>query len=49
MINAVIKILNNSELRNSMSREARRKAEEFDWLSIAKQTEQLYNKLLPKQ
>jgi len=48
MADTVIKILNNPDLRNSMSVEARKKAAEYDWKEIVKQTEQLYFKLLPQ-
>jgi len=46
MADAALEIINNTELRESMSIEARKKALQFDWKSVAKQTLQLYDKLL---
>lgn len=40
------KVINNPTLRNSMSQKGRKRVEEyFDWISIAKQTEELYKSL----
>ena len=40
------KVINNPTLRNSMAQKGRKRVEEyFDWISIAKQTEQLYKSL----
>ena len=39
-------VINNPTLRNSMAKKGRKRVEEyFDWISIAKQTEQLYKSL----
>jgi alpha-maltose-1-phosphate synthase len=39
-------VINNPTLRNSMAQKGRKRVEEyFDWISIAKQTEQLYKSL----
>ena len=38
-------ILNDEELQHSLSREARRNAERFDWLTVAAQMTQLYESL----
>jgi glycogen synthase len=40
------KIINNPTLRNSMAQKGRKRVEDyFDWISIAKQTEELYKSL----
>ena len=40
------KVINNPTLRNSMAQKGRKRVEEyFDWISIAKQTEELYKSL----
>mgnify|MGYP005629201349 CR=1 FL=1 len=42
----VNKIINNPELKNSMAKKGRERVEKhFDWISIAKQTEELYKSL----
>jgi glycosyltransferase involved in cell wall biosynthesis len=46
MVERTLEIVNNQQLKLSMSREARKKAEEFDWTIIAKKTQGIYAHLL---
>ncbi|WP_288956502.1 glycogen synthase [uncultured Polaribacter sp.] len=46
LANGVNKLINNKELRESMATKGRQRVEEyFDWVSIAKQVEELYKSL----
>jgi len=46
LADGINKVINNPTLRNSMAQKGRKRVEEyFDWISIAKQTEQLYKSL----
>lgn len=47
MADAVLEITNNNELQSSMSLEARKRAQHFDWASVAKQTLQIYDTIMP--
>ena len=46
LADGVNKLINNPELRNSMAKKGRKRVEDyFDWISIAKQVEELYKSL----
>ncbi|MFK8060308.1 MAG: glycogen synthase [Polaribacter sp.] len=46
LADGVNKVINNPELRNSMAKKGRKRVEDyFDWISIAKQVEELYKSL----
>jgi glycosyltransferase involved in cell wall biosynthesis len=47
---AVVRVLSDSELRNSLAREARRKAEvEYSWDSISARFEELYREIVTRR
>ncbi len=46
LADGINKLINNPELRNSMAKKGRKRVEDyFDWISIAKQVEELYKSL----
>ena len=46
LADGVNKVINNPELKNSMAQKGRKRVEDyFDWISIAKQVEELYKSL----
>lgn len=47
LANGINKLIENPELRNKMAENGRKRVEDyFDWISIAKQTEELYKSLI---
>lgn len=47
LANGINKLIDNPELRQSMAEKGRKRVEDyFDWISIAKQTEELYKSLI---
>lgn len=47
LADGINKLIDDKELRESMAKKGRKRVEEyFDWISIAKQTEELYKTLI---